>query len=353
MGIKTAIIGYGGMGRFHAQQIKTIDCLTIIGAYDINKDKLSFVKEDGYTAYDTLEACLNDRDIQLVIIATPNNFHKELSIKALQAGKHVLCEKPAMMNAEELREVFEVANKEHKIFTVHQNRRFDKDFAIVKKALEAEIIGRPFYIESRVQGSRGVPGDWRCVKEAGGGMLLDWGVHLLDQILQLVDSNISELYAHLLSVKFPGVDDNFKIMIKFENGTSVLVEVDTYTFIPLPRWHISTDNGTMVINDWDCNGKIVKANLVEFRWEDGIVYTSAGPTKTMAPRPLETIEELPLPQVITDCRDFYAILAEAITNGTEPMVTQKQAIRLMKVLDAVFESSTSGQCIKGVDEYEK
>ncbi len=351
MGIKAAIIGFGGMGSFHAEQIKKIDAVYIEGVFDIDPQKIKNAVEKGYKGYNSLEECLGD-DTELVIIATPNNFHKELSIKALEAGKHVICEKPVMMNAGELEEVFAAAEKCHKIFTVHQNRRWDKDFRIVKEALKKKIIGTPFYIESRVQGSRGIPGDWRCVKEAGGGMLLDWGVHLLDQLLWLVDSPVTEVYAHLLSVKFPDVDDNFKVLLKFENNLSALIEVDTYTFIPLPRWHVSTDSGTLVINDWECSGKILKANLVEFKWEQGIVHTSAGPTKTMAPRPVETIDELPLPKMDPDCKDYYVNVAKAIKGEEELIVTPEQAMRVMKTIDAIFKSAQTGECIKGRDIYE-
>ncbi len=351
MSISAAIIGFGGMGSFHAQQIKLINSIKVAGVYDINPKRVEAAVEKGYKGYSTLEECLAD-NTDLVIIATPNNFHREISVKALRAGKHVICEKPVMMNAGELEEVLEVSKQENRIFTVHQNRRWDKDFRIVKEAFEKKLIGNPFYIESRVQGSRGVPGDWRCVREAGGGMLLDWGVHLLDQLLWLVDSPVTELYAHLLSVKFKDVDDNFKVMLKFKNGLSALIEVDTYTFIPLPRWHISTDSGTLVINDWDCNGKILKANLVEFKWEEGIVHTSAGPTKTMAPRPVETIDEIPLPVMEPDCKDYYENVARAVKGEEELIVTPVQALRVMKIIDAIFESAKSGECIKGADIYE-
>lgn len=140
---------------------------------------------------------------------------------------------------------------------MHQNRRWDRDFLIVKKAIEDGTLGKPFYIESRVQGSKGIPGDWRCVKEAGGGMLLDWGVHLIDQIMWLVKSPVKEVYAAPALVKFPEVDDNFKLLLRFENGLSALVEVDTYTFINLPRWHVSGDAGTLQIDSFGCEGKIV------------------------------------------------------------------------------------------------
>lgn len=118
--------------------------------------------------------------------------------------------------------------------------------------------------------------------------------------LLLADSPVREVYAHLLSVKFPEVDDNFKVMLRFENGLSALVEVDTYTFIPLPRWHVSGEKGTLQVDDFACGGKMVCAKNTEMHWDEGIVYTAAGPTRTMAPRPRETVETLSLPQVQTD-----------------------------------------------------
>lgn len=352
MGINTAIIGFGGMGSFHAKQIKNISELEVTGVYDINPERVKKAIDEGYKGYSSLTECLAD-NTELVIIATPNNFHKDLSISAMKAGKNVICEKPVMMNSKELEEVLSIANQENRIFSAHQNRRWDKDFRIIKEALNSNLIGKPFYIESRVQGSKGIPGDWRCVKEAGGGMLLDWGVHLLDQILWLIDTPVTEIYAHLLEVNFEGVDDNFKVLLKFESNLSVLIEVDTYTFIPLPRWHISTDAGTLVINDWDCNGKILKANRTALNWEESIVYTSAGPTKTMAPRPVETIDELPLPKIETDSKDFYRNIAKAIQGEENQIVTHSQMLRVMKIIDAIFESGEKGECIKGADIYGK
>lgn len=333
------IIGYGGMGGWHAQQLMSMPDFQLSGVYDINPEKLRKAGEKGIRGYSSLEEILGDGSVRTVILAVPNNFHKELSIRALRAGKNVICEKPVAMNSRDLEDVIGVAKETGKLFSVHQNRRWDRDFLTVKKVLEDGTVGRPFYIESRVQGSKGIPGDWRCVKEAGGGMLLDWGVHLIDQLMWLVKSPVTEIYAHLLSVKFPGVDDNFKLLMRFENGLSALVEVDTYTFINLPRWHVSGDAGTMQIDDFSCSGKIVKADTVEMKWEEGIVYTAAGPTRTMAPRPKESVRELPLPNIESDARDYYRNFRDADLEGAELAVQPWEALRVMRVIDAVFESA--------------
>ncbi|WP_251345670.1 Gfo/Idh/MocA family protein, partial [Staphylococcus aureus] len=121
---------------------------------------LEVAKNDNFKTYDTLESVLNDKSVEAVLIATPNDSHKELAIAALKAGKHVVCEKPVMMDTKELEEVIAVAKLEHKTFMVHQNRRWDNDFLIIRDLYETKQIGDLFQIESRVQGANGIPGDW-------------------------------------------------------------------------------------------------------------------------------------------------------------------------------------------------
>ena len=226
-----------------------------------------------------------DKSVGAVLLAVPNDLHAPYAYAAAEAGKHILCEKPVAMSSAEAEKMYAAAEKAGVLFEVHQNRRWDDDFLTVRKLAESGVIGSVYKIESRVTGGNGIPGGWRKKRAQGGGMLLDWGVHLIDQLMYLVDSPVVEVYAHLLSVKFPGVDDNFKLMMRFRNGLSALVEVDTYTFINLPRWHVSGDAGTMQIDDFSCTGRIVRARTEEMHWEQGIVYTVAGPTRTMAPRP--------------------------------------------------------------------
>ena len=334
------------MGRHHLQRITEDTGLKVTGVYDINPEKTRIPQTKGLKIFSSFDEVLADAGTDIVLLAVPNNFHKPMAITAMKAGKHVISEKPVALNSAELEEMMAAAEETGRVFSVHQNRRWDRDFCIVRKAIGDNLIGRPFYIESRVQGSNGVPGDWRCVKEAGGGMLLDWGVHLIDQMLFMVKSPVVSVFSHLLSVRFPDVDDNFKVLLRFENGLSALVEVDTYCLDPLPRWHVSGDAGTLVVSDWACNGGITRVKESTMRWEPGIVYTAAGPTRTMAPRPLETIEKIPLPQVETDEKDYYRNFAAAVTEGTGLFVKPAECLRVMNVIDAVFESAEKNIAVK-------
>lgn len=347
---KMGIIGWGGMGHFHEKLVKEkISRMDVKGVYDINPEKNESILRHGLVAYETADALLQDPEIDLVLLSVPNNFHKEYAIRALKAGKHVLCEKPVMMDSQELEEVLAVAEETGKIFTVHQNRRWDRDFLIVKDIYDKNTIGKPFFIESRVDGARGIPGDWRCTKVAGGGMMLDWGVHLIDQLLFMIDSPVVEIYAQVLNLKYEEVDDNFKLMMKFENGINAMIEIGTFHLIAQPRWYINCDGGTLLIKDWGSGADIVKALDTEMDWEQGIVYTAAGPTRTMAARPKDSTEEFHIDIAPEKSNHMlHEMLVDAMESGDYSKVAVKpnEARRSMKVMEAAFKSSAEGIVVK-------
>ena len=340
-----AIIGYGGMGDWHYKNVtKRIPHIKVKGIYDIRDEVKEKARENNLYIYDTLDELLNDSDIDIVTIATPNDSHKDLSIKCLNHGKNVICEKPVTMNAKELEEIIEVSKKTGKLFSVHQNRRWDQDYKIIKKIIEDGTIGTPYFIESRVLGSRRALHGWRGYAVNGGGMVYDWGVHLFDQLLDLVDSPVVSVSAHLFSVFSEEVDDNFKVLMRFENGLSALVEIGTNCFIHQPRWHVSGKDGTAVVNNWDCEGNIVKlATDTVLKWENDIVYTAAGPTRTMAPRPDNTTQQLPLPQVHTNWTDYYNNIIDVLDHEGELIVKPEQSLRVMYLIDLIFESAKAGK----------
>ncbi len=344
MSIVHAIIGYGGMGSWHHRSLKEhVSAIQVKGAWDVREEARQKARDAGILAYESLDALLKDPEVQLVTIATPNDFHKDLCIAALRAGKNVICEKPVTLNAQELTEIIDVAKETGLLFTVHHNRRLDRDYRIVQETLKSGLLGRPYFLESKVQGSRRSLHGWRGHKLNGGGMLLDWGIHLIDQMMDLICSPVVAVDAHLLSIYTPEVDDNIKLTLSFENGAVAMLEMATNCLINAPRWHISGTEGTMVIENWECDGRIMRLKADgEMAWEDDIVYTAAGPTRTMAPRPAHTMEELPLPDVKTQWSDYYNNIVDVLENGAAPMVTHEQLLRVMRVVDLLFESAQDG-----------
>ena len=342
--IRQAIVGFGGMGGWHCESVREkVPEIEVYGVYDIREEAMEAARAKGLHTYASLAELLADESIDLVTVAVPNNFHKDISIQALRAGKNVVCEKPVTLNSKELEEIIAVRDETGKVFSVHQNRRWDKDYRIVKAAKDQGLLGKVYMVESKVQGSRGSMYGWRGHKENGGGMLLDWGVHLLDQAMQLFDEKVVGVEAHLLSMYTPGVDDNIKVLLRFEKGCSYLMEMSTNCLINAPRWHVQGLGGTLQIDDWSCKGKLMKLKPnAEMKWDNDIVYTEAGPTRTMAPRPEYTMDALPLPQVSPDLREYYRNIADAIWNRAELIVKPEQALRVMKVIDLLFKAQREG-----------
>lgn len=344
---KLVIVGFGGMGNWHYENItKRIEEIEVVGCYDIRPEVEEVVLAAGLKWYKSLEEVLADDAVDMITIATPNDVHKDIAIQCLRRGKNVVCEKPVTMNAAELEALIAVRDETGKLFSVHQNRRWDKDYVIVRKIVEQNTIGKVCMIENRVQGSRQAMHGWRAFKRNGGGMLLDWGVHLIDQLLWLIDAPVTSVYADLQSIYSEEVDDNLKLMLKFENGASALVEVATNCFINQCRWHMIGEEGTAAIEDWSCQGKIVKLNSEEaMEWADTIVYTEAGPTRTMAPRPSESTITLPLPEVETEWTDYYRNIVGVLEGKAELIVKPEECLRVMKVIDAIFESARKNTSI--------
>lgn len=253
-----AVIGYGGMGSWHTRKVKNEmgEYAELIGIYDIDPARNKVAEENGIHAFASREELLADERIDLVTVATPNDYHKEIVMAALRAGKNVISEKPVTICSADLEEMIACANECGKLFTVHQNRRWDEDYLTMKKLLDDGTLGKVFRIESRVQGSRGIPGDWRNQKQHGGGMVFDWGIHLLDQALMMtLPRKLKTVYAELTNVTNENCDDGFRATLIFDDGLSFYVEVTTSNFISLPLWYMLGENGTSVIDDWDCSGK--------------------------------------------------------------------------------------------------
>lgn len=345
------IVGYGGMGSYHAKLIKDNGRLKVAGTYDIDGQRAAASEKDGYPAYASYEAVLRDPAVETILIATPNDVHKDLAVQAFAAGKHVICEKPVTMSVEDFKEMTAAAERADRVLMVHQNRRWDEDFLIIKQMYEQKTVGDLFRIESRVHGANGIPGDWRHLEAYGGGMLLDWGVHLLDQLVFMVDSKITSVTGRLSYILGDEVDDGFEAVLQFENGLSALVEVGTTNFIPLPRWYVKGTEGTGVIEDWSMTGRIVTRNREAEHVEPKPIQAGVGLTKTMAPPSESATLTGVLPEPFRQPSSFYDNYVSVLEGTAEPLVKNDQVLRVLNLIEAVFRSGRTGETVKDFDLY--
>ncbi len=335
--LNLVVVGYGGMGGWHRMFALQSDVVNLLGVYDILPERCKLAEDAGIYAFPSLEAVLADERVDIITIATPNDVHKEIAIRALDAGKHVICEKPVTLSVADFDDMVAAANRNNRIFTVHQNRRWDTDFLVMKHIYDSGEIGELINVESRVHGSRGIPGDWRGMKQYGGGMLFDWGIHLIDQMMQMINEKVVGVYCTFDHITNVEVDDGFKLTINFESGKTAFVEVGTYNFISMPRWYMRCTNGSALVADWKSDCTVVKCKYLH---EDGVVpvKTAAGITKTMAPRNEHTTETYTVLQPEADVHDFYRNVCKAVRGEEGQLVTHAQLRRVLQVIEAAFRS---------------
>lgn len=343
---KFAVIGYGGMGSWHVNHALKSDVLDLAGIYDIDPQKSDKARMSGIYAYSSLEELLNDKSVELVTIAIPNDVHLYTVVKCLEAGKNVICEKPVALSTKDLNTMIEASKKAGKLFTVHQNRRFDVDYLAMQKLADTGEIGKPLRIESRIHGSRGIPSDWRGEKAHGGGMILDWGIHLIDQLMLIYkNEEIDTINCTITNITNKEVDDGFYLTITFKSGAVAFVEVGTYNFIALPRFYMKAEKGSALITDWREKTKVAKCKY----WHENDVLpvqTAAGLTKTMAPRDSVTLDEYELEIPKSDVHDFYRNFCKSIDGEATQLVTHDQMLLDMKIMEYAFKSAELGQTLK-------
>ena len=188
--IKLGIVGFGFMGHCDADMMATFDDIDLVAVADTNPEQLKDAPE-GVETYANIDEMLANADINVVMVSTPNPSHPEMVKKAAAAKKHVICEKPAAMSFAEYDEMVAACEENGVIFTVHQQRRWDKDYRIMKEVYDKSMVGDMYIIKSQLYGVNGNMHDWHIYPEMGGGMLYDWGVHLIDQMLDMVTAFIS------------------------------------------------------------------------------------------------------------------------------------------------------------------
>lgn len=354
MDMKIGVLGFGGMGHWHAENAR-LPGVQFIAACDIDPVQVADAGELGLKVYlNDEDGFFHDPEINTILLTVPNHLHKQYAIKAAQAGKNIICEKPAALSIEDFDEMVQTAKECGVLFEVHQNRRWDKDFNIVKKVYDENMIGNIFNIESTLHSPNGRMHNWHTFKKYGGGMVYDWGVHLIDQALQLVDDKIDCVFADLKGVFHEEVEDYYKIIIKFRQGQTVTLSHSTYTLKKSPRWLVAGDKGTAIVQSFACDGNIYTTSELLTKLPPKIVPNVAGPTRSFIPLPPGKLLVNDLPEVHTDWLDFYRNYLDVMNGEAEFAIKNEQVRRVLAVIDAVFLSSETRSSIRFTydDEHE-
>lgn len=344
--IKLGIIGFGGMGKNHAQNAPKSD-VQVVAAADILPERVQEARDRGLAAYSSAEELLADPGVNTVILTVPNHLHCEMAVKAAAAGKNVITEKPAALSVAELDTMTEACKKAGVFFTAHQNRRWDRDMLIAKKAYETGLLGNVFTIESTLHSGNGYMHEWHLYKKYGGGMMYDWGVHLIDQILFMLPGvKVKSVYADIKNVLHDEVDDYFKIILKMSNGVTCQIELSTYILKYQPRWLVAGDKGTLIVDSLGGRtGAVYRTGKMLEKLPIEIAESEIGPTRQFAPVPPGGIIEEPMPEVETDIREFYWNVRDAINGTAESKIKIPEVRRVLAVMEAAWKSAETNEAV--------
>lgn len=321
--IKLGIIGFGRIVELvHLPLLKKLPELTVSGVYDITPQRLDLAARRGFQVFAELHDLLKS-SVDAVLVATPPSTHFELAAKALQYGKHVVLEKPVTVTAEEAIRLRMLANERGKLVTVFHNRRYDSDFIAVKNVISEDVLGPLLFVERRHHmfgsgasfGVKSFYPDWRNESCYGGGALLDWGVHLIDQLLELRLGSIHEVDAQLRGMRWQqgSVDDFVRADFRMDNGILASLEVNFGSNANVPMWVVGGEAGTLQVN----NPK------------EAVLYRKGKPAESVS---LDSA-------LSSGPEHIYAALAASVLGSGELAVSLDQAVETMRIIDAIRHSA--------------
>jgi predicted dehydrogenase len=281
---------------------------------------------------------LADDNVQAVLLSVPTVMHCDLALVALAAGKHVMVEKPMALDLSQSQRMADEAKRRGLVLSVFHNRRWDIDFLTIKDVISAGTVGQLINIESRLGQFASCVGpaakeyrpNWRNEAAYGGGGLNDWGSHFVDQMLQLLlPARPIRVFAQLrANVWSQDCDDFARVMIDFDNGVAAMVEINTTTTLPLPRWHVDGTAGSITAPHSEAFDTHV--------WADMRFVPAVGGRQPVAvPKARPGLTE----------SIIWSRFAGAVEGDGEPAVTVDSVLPTMRLLDAARQSAQSGRAV--------
>lgn len=334
--LRIGILGFGRIGAEHAEWIRRAG-LDASVVFDATPARRELAASRGHRIVDTVDALLDPNRVDAVLIATPSAMHFEHAAQALRAGMHVMIEKPMTLDLESSKALVEHADSAGRVLSVFHNRRWDIDYLTVQHAVRSGALGRVFNIESRLgqwsscvgPAAREYRPGWRNEAAFGGGGLFDWGSHFVDQLwrLMLPDRPVRVTAQLRGNVWTRDCDDFARVCIDFASGACGMVEINTTTTRPLPRWHVDGSLGSA--------DSPFSLAFDTRRWAE----------LTLTPADGSDERRLPTAPAGLDEPAIWQAFAEACGGNRPPAVSARSVLPTMAILDAARIASRDGRAV--------
>lgn len=340
--LRVALVGYGLAGRvFHAPLIKATPGLALPTVVSSDAGKVHADLPDTRVVADP-QTAFDDPAIDLVVIASPNATHAPLASAALQAGKHVVVDKPFAIDLAQAQTVAAVARTSGRLLGVFHNRRWDADFLALRTLVEAGTLGDIAEVHSHFDRFRPtVPDRWRERAGPGAGLWLDLGPHLVDQALQLF--GVPDAVQADIAIQRTGaeVDDYFHVVLRYPR---LRVMLHAGALVPGAglRFAVHGTGGSWCKHGLDPQEAALRAGGLPGAEDWGV---DLAPGQLLRVDADGTLHDAPSPTPAGDYRAFYAGIRDAIRDGAAPPVTLDEALDVMRVLQAGIDSAANGRVV--------
>ena len=336
------VVGYGYAGRyFHTPLVAATPGLHLYGVVSGRVEaREQFRQRFGAKTFAHFEQALADPQVDLVVLATPNDLHAPQAIAAMHAGKHVVTDKPMCLNVAEADAMIAASRQSDRLLSVFQNRRWDGDFLTIRAIVEQGLLGELFLIETAWLQTR-PPRGWSSEQRRGGGKLLDLGVHLIDQVVELVGAPVTQVYARLHGGVWPtDVEDHAHCIVSFASGIDVHVTTSSVAPIQARRWQLLGAGGVLVKEGFDPQEQALLAGDIEMAAEDPRQYTRV--YSKIDGEPGDTV----VPTLPGHWRAFYENIADALQHGVAVAVSPESSRAVIAIIEAARQSAQTGQVIR-------
>jgi predicted dehydrogenase len=347
------LLGYApSVGKVHGLGVQNTPGLELLAACDSSPQRLAQVRKDfpDIRIRESADALAAEPEIGLVIIATPPNSHARLAIQMMDAGKHVVCEKPLAISQKETAAMIEMAERRRVHLSCHQNRRWDVDYLAIKQALLEGMIGDLFYLETFVGGFNHPCGYWHSHAEISGGLSYDWGAHYLDWIVSLIPQPIQTVTCTRHKRVWHDVTnaDQERIQIRFSDGREAEFIHSDIAAVRKPKWYLLGTSGA-IIGDWK--------DVVQYETDPLVYFEQYDIPATEMPANLTLHRRHRSGQIVTQKLAlperrhylFHQNIADHLLTGEPIVAPLEDSVRVVAILEAAARSAANGGSMEVLD----
>ena len=339
------MLGFGAIGLEHAAAVARTDGLHLAAVCDTSPERVAAARAVApeVRGHAEAEALLADDAVDVVVVSTPPSTHARWVLRALEAGKHVVVEKPFCLTVEEADRQVAAAADRGRLLAVYQNRRWDADYLALKRVVRSGAVGEVFSVETFVGGYGHPCNFWHSDEAVSGGAVYDWGSHYLDQLLDLLGPDVETVSATAHKRVWHDVTnaDHTRVLLRFAGGVEAEFTVSDLAAARKPKYYVLGTRGA-VVGQWR-EERVLSRSPVGLLAEDRLAASDA-PAALQVHVPdgaggtSVTLLSVPPPPV----DPFHRELADALLSGAPMSVTPEGSRRGIAVMEAATTSARDG-----------